>query len=334
MSKILQRKCIRRVDVVCPPDKARGRNLRVQPAFLKVEAEKLGLQVSQIPSTESFRLQHWVPSKPADNDGGYDIGVVASFGYWISQPVIQAFPSGIINVHPSLLPKYRGSAPLQHAILNGDSETGVSIMRIMADRLDSGAVLRQNTYALSPSATFQTLLHDLSAMGGEMISDVLEDWERVQELPQNDAQTTRAPKLPTSAGLIDWSQTSEQIHRRWRALFGFASTYTTFRGKRCLLLELDNPLTPTPSSVLRAWSSSSAAAGTLSYDSSSRCLWVRCGGDGLGLPVKRLQLATKTATDATSFANGYLKPKPARGSAAEGGGAGAEAVVLGGPEQT
>jgi len=164
------------------------------------------------------QLQQWEP----------DLMIVAAYGQ-ILKPEVLAIPRwGAINVHASLLPRHRGAAPVTHAILQGDSYTGVTLIR-MTPQLDAGDMLAQQSVPILPDDTTGSLEARLAELGAEMTVDLLRRWaagESPVPIPQDAAQATRAPKIRKSFGLIDWSQSPEYLERFVRAMQPWPTAYT------------------------------------------------------------------------------------------------------------
>ncbi|KAJ1967041.1 hypothetical protein H4R34_006436, partial [Dimargaris verticillata] len=156
---------------------------------LKSVVQEHGLFVDYLDMADK-RMQHWMLPHPSDwvKDqenhhsvaNGYDIGIVASFGSFIPARIIEQFPLGMINVHPSLLPKYRGAAPLQAALLNHDCQTGVTIQELHKKTIDAGRILLQAPVPIAPSMTLPQLLDATSALGGDLVLQYLRDVPRYQ----------------------------------------------------------------------------------------------------------------------------------------------------------
>lgn len=168
------------------------------------------------------QLQAWQP----------DLVVVAAYGKILPPPVLTLPPYGCINVHASLLPKYRGAAPIQWAIINGERETGVTIMQV-SERMDAGDILLQKTLPIAESETGGTLHDKLATLGAEALREALALLKGGQLVarPQNENEATYAPKISKEDGRIDWRQDAVTIARRIRAFNPWPSAYTTLEGK-------------------------------------------------------------------------------------------------------
>jgi methionyl-tRNA formyltransferase len=200
------------VGVVSQPDRPAGRKRVLTPCPLKAFAEAEGLNVM-------------TPEKIGDPDSVAalaalkpDLFVVVAYGQYIPQRVIGLAPFEAINVHPSLLPKYRGSAPIQWAILNGDAETGVSII-YLAKKMDAGDILRQETYPLGSDETSATLHDKLSVFGSELLLNAIDDIRNgsVKRTVQDEARAVEVRKFVKEDGEVDWSLPAETIRNRIRA---------------------------------------------------------------------------------------------------------------------
>ncbi|XP_033108122.1 methionyl-tRNA formyltransferase, mitochondrial-like [Anneissia japonica] len=161
----------------------------------------------------------------------FDVGVLSSFGHLIPADVLHKLPFGIINVHPSLLPRWRGANPIMHTILNGDRETGVTIMHLN-ERFDSGAILKQQHIPVPHNCTAADLRHLLARKGALLVIDTLTDLEKCinNKRQQNDNEATYAPKRKVGLEVVDWNNTSESISRLYRAIYDQVPLQTTWRG--------------------------------------------------------------------------------------------------------
>lgn len=208
------------VGVVSQPDRPAGRKRKPTPCALKAFAE-------------SQRLNIMTPSKVGDPESIQalkalepDLFVVVAYGQYIPSKVIQLARYEAINVHPSLLPVYRGSAPIQWAILNGDQQTGVSII-YLAKKMDAGDILRQERSPIGPDDT-SALLHDrLAVLGAELLLKTIEDirQDRVIRTVQNEADAVEISKFSKEDGKIDWSMPAEKIRNRIRAFDPWPGSY-------------------------------------------------------------------------------------------------------------
>jgi methionyl-tRNA formyltransferase len=213
--------------VVTQPDKPRGRGLALAPSPVKESALALQLPVTQpesIKNNDEFRAQLTAL--------GPDAIVVVGYGRIIPQWMIDLPRLGNINLHASLLPKYRGAAPIQWAIARGETMTGVTTMRIDAG-LDTGDILLQKEIPINPKDTAETLAPALAAIGADLMVDTLcgLDAGTIAPRPQDDAKATLAPILKKEDGRIDFRQAAQEIGNRLRGFQPWPGAFTTFRSK-------------------------------------------------------------------------------------------------------
>jgi methionyl-tRNA formyltransferase len=205
--------------VVTKPDHRSGRGLKLNEPIVKTIALKSGLEVVQ--PTSSTELDQKIKNL------GAHAGVLVSYGKIIPQRTIDLLPGGIINVHPSLLPKYRGPSPIETAILNGDKETGVTLMGLVA-KMDAGPIYAQQTVALTGKENRLSLSAKLADLGADMLNahlgSILEG--KTTPKPQNEADATYCKLISKADGIIDWSEPAEIIEREVRAYLGFPKTRT------------------------------------------------------------------------------------------------------------
>jgi methionyl-tRNA formyltransferase len=194
--------------VLTQPDRPAGRGLQAQFSAVKKLALEIGLAIAQ-PRTlkEPATFEHLAALRP-------EAMVVAAYGLLLPAPVLAIPARGCINIHASLLPRWRGAAPIQRALLAGDAQTGISIMQ-MDEGLDTGPVLRDEAIAIAPDDTAGTLHDRLAALGATLIVRVLA--ENPTPRPQNSTEATYAPKIDKREAQIDWSQSAEMNDRKVRA---------------------------------------------------------------------------------------------------------------------
>jgi methionyl-tRNA formyltransferase len=219
------------VAVLTQPDRPRGRGQQPAPPPVKEAALRLGLPVYQ---PERVRRPEAVEQL---RSFGADAMVVVGYGQIIPQVVIDLAPLGIINVHASLLPKYRGAGPIQWAIVNGETRTGVTTMRINAG-LDTGDMLLKTETEIGPEETAVELGSRLAVMGADLLVETLAGLAAgtIVPEPQDDSQATLAPLLKKEDGRIDWSAPATAIHNRVRGLQPWPGGFTTFRGQTLSVL--------------------------------------------------------------------------------------------------
>lgn len=210
------------VGVVTQPDRPAGRSRKVTPCPLKAYAEEQSLPILAPEKIgDPLAVAELEALRP-------DLFVVVAYGQYIPSRVIQLARYEAINVHPSLLPKYRGAAPIQWALVNGDQETGVSII-YLAQKMDAGDILKQKVWAIDPSDT-SALLHDkLAILGAELLLWAIDDIrnECVERIVQNNAEATDVRKLTKEDGYIDWSLSAVEIRNRIRAFNPWPGCFCT-----------------------------------------------------------------------------------------------------------
>src|SRR5690242_16298826 len=212
--------------VVTQPDRPKGRGQTAAATPVKEAALRLGIEVYQ---PERVRRPEAVERLGSI---GADAMVVVGYGQIIPQNVIDLAPLGIINVHASLLPKYRGAGPIQWAIINGETRTGVTTMRIDAG-LDTGDMLLKAETDIGPEETAVELGQRLAVLGADLLVKTLDGLARgvIAPQPQNSADATHAPLLKKEDGVIDWTRPSTAIHNRVRGLQPWPGASTPFRGQ-------------------------------------------------------------------------------------------------------
>ncbi len=211
--------------VVTQPDRQAGRGRRMQSSPVKLQALDLGLPVIQpekLRQPEAMdQLSRWAP----------DLIVVAAFGQILRPAVLDLPPYGCINVHASLLPRWRGAAPIQAAMLAGDPETGVTIMK-MDQGVDTGAILSRRALPIGETDTARTLFGKLAPLGAELLMETLPDYlaGKLHPQPQEDSQATYAPMLKKEDGRLDFSLPAEELVRRVRAFNPWPGAFMEWQG--------------------------------------------------------------------------------------------------------
>lgn len=274
--------------VFTQPDRPRGRGNQLGESPVKLAAAKRGLPVLQperIKRPEAFeQLRSLRP----------ELMVVVGYGQIIPQSVIDLPRLGILNVHASLLPKYRGAAPIQWSIANGESETGVTIMQIDAG-LDTGDMLAKSATAIGSEETAPELSSRLAIMGADLLMEVVDQLETgtAERIKQNDEEATLAPILKKEDGRIDWRASARQIHNRLRGFTPWPGAHTSFRNLPLTLNRVAPLSTP------------NVAPGLLQLD--GKKLFVGAG-ENSAVEILEVQPANKKRMSAEAFINGY-KPQ-------------------------
>lgn len=275
------------VGVVTQPDRPAGRGRELRPSPVKVVAQATGVPVFQpktLRTPEAFaELEAWAP----------DLIVVAAFGQLLRQNVLDLPRYGCINVHASLLPRWRGAAPIHAAIRAGDAQTGITIM-VMDAGLDTGPMLDHEAITIAPDETGESLHDRLAALGGPLLLRTLRAYLagdlQPQPQPADDTLITYAGQISKEDGQIDWSASAKEIDRLVRAFTPWPGTFTYWEGR--LLKVLAGHAEP-------ARTGQGAPGEVIAWEDG---LAIRTG-DGLYVPAQ-LQLAGKKAVSAADFARG------------------------------
>ena len=215
--------------VVTQPDKPVGRKQVLTPPPVKVLADKLGIKVKQPESLKNFHLEKDV----------FDVAVTAQYGLLIPSHLFSETKNWFVNVHTSLLPKYRGASPIQSALINGEKETGATIM-IMDAGMDTGDILSQEKISIDENDTFPVLDQKLASIGSTLLLETLPKYiaGKITPQKQDETQVTTCKKLSRDDGKIDWSKTTEEIYNLYRGTTPWPGIWTTLNGARVKLLEI------------------------------------------------------------------------------------------------
>jgi len=209
------------------PDRPAGRGLRPRPPPVKELAQQLGLPVRQ---PESLRRPEALEELRALAP---EVIVVCAYGQILRRPVLEIPPRGVLNVHPSLLPRHRGPSPIAAAILSGDAETGVTVM-LMDEGMDTGPIIAQRSLPISPLDSAGSLAEKLSPLAAELLLETLPRWLRgeITPQPQDESRATVTRLLRKEDGAIDWALPAEEIWRRVRAFDPWPGAYTYLDGEQ------------------------------------------------------------------------------------------------------
>jgi methionyl-tRNA formyltransferase len=269
------------LSVVTQPDRPKGRGNQMAASPVKEAALRLGLPVFQ---PERVRrpegVEHLRSLTP-------DAMVIVGYGQIIPQNIIDLAPKGIINVHASLLPKYRGAGPIQWSIVNGETVTGVTTMRIDAG-LDTGDMLLKAETPVDPEENAVELGSRLAVMGADLLVETLARLDSITPEKQDASQATYAPIIKKEDGLIDWNQPAGAIHNRIRGLQPWPGAFTTFRGHTLHIWK----------SALTVETASAAPGAVIG----AKPLWIACRGSALEL--REVQMEGRKRMSAADFANG------------------------------
>ena len=271
--------------VVSQPDKPKGRGHAMVPTPVKVVAEELGIPVFQ-----PVKIRE---AKDVLEKTEADVCVVAAFGQIIPASILHMKKYGCINVHASLLPKYRGASPIQWAVINGDEETGITTMQ-MAAGMDTGDILETAVIKLDKKETGGSLFDRLSLLGGDLILSTLSKLEKGEIIPQpqDHEKATYVKKISKSMGDIDWTMDAVSIERLVRGLNPWPSAFTRWNGRMLKIWEAK--VLPDPAVKAPCGSVISAGEEGLKIQT----------GNGV-LCVTSLQLEGKKRMDTAAFLRGY-----------------------------
>lgn len=274
--------------VITAPDKPQGRGLKLKPSPIKVEAENLGIEVFQPQDVNSESTVEWCKKK------GADFLVLFAYGQILSGEIL-SISRWAINVHPSLLPRYRGAAPLERAIMSGETETGITIIQ-MSEKVDAGGILIQESLPIEVDETCGELSEHVSRLVPflveKTITGLLEG--TINPKPQSFEGVSNAPKIRNWERLINWENPSWMVHNLIRALSPSPLAFTTFRGRRIEIVH-----------SRLADREGSGRPGALIHSRGS--LLVQCG---IGLvELTEVKPEGKRAMPASAFANGYRPRK-------------------------
>ncbi len=229
------------VAVVTNPDSFQGRKKELVASPVKLAAQQYGLTVFQPPSLKIGKLENYLEIENFKlKIKSADLGIVVAYSKIIPKEILGLFPKGVLNIHPSLLPLYRGPSPIQSAILNGEKETGVTIMQI-DEEVDHGAILSQAKYVIPPEALHPQIAMEIFQLGAELLIKTIPDWLAGKIIPQPQEHTcaTFTKKFSWENGRIDWNQPAEKIYNQIRALNPEPGTWTTWkRGFQVKILKI------------------------------------------------------------------------------------------------
>ena len=274
--------------VVTQPDRPRGRGQRVSASPVKEVAAQAGVRIYQPASMKSDEARDFVAEiKP-------DAVVIIAYGQIIPRRLLEIPPLGWMNLHGSLLPKYRGAAPIAWAIINGERKTGLTTMRLDPG-LDTGPILIKREIEIGSDETAPELAKRMADLGAPLVAESLIKLERgeIAPIPQDSTQASYAPILTKEHGRIDWSLTAGEIYNRIRGLAPWPGAFTTFRGQLCQIW---------------GWPSTSAVASDATATHEPGTLIVSDAevicGQGTRLQLEAVQLEGRKRISAREFVNG------------------------------
>lgn len=265
--------------VVTQPNKPVGRKQVLTPPPVKILADTLGIKTKQQENLKNFHLE----------EDQFDVAVTAQYGLLIPSHMFTETKHGFVNVHTSLLPKYRGASPIQSALINGETETGVTIM-IMDAGMDTGDILSQEKITINPDETYPDLDKRLAKTGSNLLLKTLPDYIEGNITPQKQDETkvTVCKKLSRDDGKIDWNKTTEEIYNLYRGTAPWPGIWTTLDGERVKLLKIK------PANL-------KLDPGTIQTDDAKICIGTKDGA----VEVEKIQFEGKTALDVNACLAGY-----------------------------
>lgn len=275
--------------VVTQPDRPVGRKKVIMPTPIKEAAIKHNLLVLQPEKISgSPEMEKIIQLAP-------DLIVTAAFGQFLPEKILNAPKFGAINVHASLLPKYRGGAPVHYSIIDGEKETGVTIME-MVKKMDAGAILSQKVIPITKADDVGTLFERLSVVGKDLLLETLPKLltNEITAIPQDERQVTFSPNITREQEQIDWHKTAEQVDNQVRGMRPWPIAFTKYKEKNWKIWDvapLDETTTAVPGTIIKC---------------SKKELWIACG-EGTILSVNILQPSGKGKLFIQDFLNGVGK---------------------------
>jgi methionyl-tRNA formyltransferase len=277
------------VAAVTQPDRPRGRGQQTSDAPIKRRAAEAGIDVLQ---PTALRQPAFTSSL---RDLGADLGVVVAYGRLLPDAVLAVPPLGLVNVHASLLPRYRGAAPVHRAVIAGERETGVTIMRVVS-ALDAGPMLAAARHPIGPDETSSDVERALAELGARLLAATVDRLAagEVEEMLQDESEATYAPRLTREEGLVDWSRRAPAIHNLVRGLHPWPHAYSYLNGHRLILRRSSLPAPDEPTAA--------AAPGTVVAARQDRFLVAT--GEGL-LALREIQAEGKRTMEVRDFLAGH-----------------------------
>lgn len=269
--------------VITQPDKAVGRKKELISPPVKILATKNKIKVEQPATLKNYKIEN---SK-------YDLGITAQYGLLIPENILNTPIHGTLNIHTSLLPKYRGASPIQSAIINGETKTGVTIIK-MDKGLDTGPILLQKELNIAPDETYIDIDQKLAKIGIFALLEAVSDYVsgKLQPKEQNNSQASTCRQFTRDDGQIDWKKTAQEIYNQYRGLTPWPGIWTTWQDKRIKLLKIKpdtniNDLQPGEVNII------------------DKQIFVGTGKNAI--KILELQLEGKPVATAKNFINGHSK---------------------------
>ena len=263
--------------VLTQPDRKVGRKQVIEESPVKKLASARKLSIDQPESLKNYSL----PFTP-------DLNIVAQYGLIMPKKIVESPKFGSINVHGSLLPKYRGASPIQMAIVNGEKETGITIMQ-MDEKMDHGPILTQKSLPIDEDDNYTALSHKMAVMGSKLLIDTIPKYVSGIIKPQpQEGEPTFTKLLSKEDGMVDFKKTTDEIYNQYRGLTPWPGIWTTWNGKRIKLLKISK-------------SNTDLSAGRVTVD--NKKIFIGCSVGSI--EILELQLEGKNPMDAKAFLNGF-----------------------------
>ena len=271
--------------VITQPDRPVGRKKELQSPPVKIISEKYKINFIQPETLKNFRGLFPIPYSLFPK---FQLAIVAQYGLLIPEDIINAPKFGTLNIHTSLLPKYRGASPIQSALINGETETGITIMK-MDKGLDTGPILLQKKLKIDKKDTYQILDVKLANIGLSAISETIPLYlsGKLKPIPQNNTQATICRQLTRNDGKIDWTKNTQDIYNLYRGLYPWPGIWTMWQEKRLKLLKIKP-------------AEKKYQAGAMIIENEK--IFIGCGDKSI--EILELQLEGKKNMDIKAFING------------------------------
>lgn len=265
--------------VITQPDRPVGRKKEIQASPVKVIAQKYNIKIEQPETLKNYNLSETA-----------DLNITCQYGLIIPNTILDTAKHGSINVHTSLLPKYRGASPIQSVLINGEKETGITVM-LMDAKMDHGDILRQQKITIYPDDTTTELNNKMLAIAPELLIATASDYIEGKITPQVQIheEATFCKEFAREDGKIDWSKTGEQIYNLYRGLTPWPGIWTEYNGKRLKLLEIK----PAQEKIEQG-----------KIGAQLDRLFAGCG-ENTAIEITKIQLEGKNPMNAKEFINGF-----------------------------
>jgi len=267
--------------VITQPDRAVGRKKEMQKSPVKLLAEKYNLKIEQPETLKKYSITNKT-----------DINIVCQYGMLIPNSILESAQDGSINVHTSLLPKYRGASPIQTALINGDQETGVTIMQ-MDEKMDHGPILSQEKIAITPNDTYFTLSDKMTSIAAPQLIQTVKNFinKKITPQAQNHDEATFCKELTRTDGEINWQKNATETYNLYRGLTPWPGIWTLWQNKRLKLLDIQPSI-------------EKIKTGTIINNNGH--LLAGCANN-TAIEITKLQLEGKKPMNAKEFINGFIK---------------------------